>query len=185
MESQAPKVREVESDDAVLVERFRKGDERAFEEIYNRHAKVLASIIYRMLGDDLELDDIVQDTFIIASKKMDGLREPSRLRSWLITIAVRRVRHTIASRGRKRMMKRALKWNAPPASVPSAASRLEALVHALETLSPKLRIPWHLHRVEGETLADTARISGVSVATVKRRVHEADQLIERRLQRDS
>ena len=185
MESTAPKVRRVEPDDAVLVERFLKGDERAFAEIYQRHVDTLAFMVSRMLGDNMELDDIVQETFVIASKKLHTLQDPTRLRPWLKRIGARLVHQTMAKRGRKRMLKRAVKWTASPASEPNAASELENLLDVLDRMPPKLVIPWMLHRVEGETLTDTAEISGQSVATVKRRLKEADAAIERRLNRDS
>ncbi len=185
MEGSATTVREVQSDDTILVERFRKGDKRAFDEIYHRHAKVLATIAYRMLGDDLDLDDIVQDTFLAAARKMDSLKEPDRLRSWLITIAVRRVKHTIAQRSRKRMMMREVKHEPRLTYQQQGTAELKALQHALNDLSPKLRLPWMLHRVEGETLAETAKMCELSLATVKRRVREADTLIQRRLDSDT
>ncbi|HEY8430134.1 MAG TPA: sigma factor, partial [Sandaracinaceae bacterium] len=50
--------------DEVLVERARAGDERAFAKLYRRHAPYVAGVVYRLMGDELELDEIVQDTFV-------------------------------------------------------------------------------------------------------------------------
>lgn len=185
MEGTAPKVRELEPDDAVLVERFLKGDKRAFRQIYDRHARSVAAVAYRTLGDDQGLSDIVQDTFFMASEGMHRIQDPSRLRSWLITIAIRRVRHTIRQRRRGRALKRELQWNAVPVATHQVPSEVEDLREALSALSPKLRIPWVLRRIEGESLTETARMTGISVATVKRRVEAAEKLIEKRMKSDS
>ena len=49
----------------------------------------------------------------------------------------------------------------------------------LGTTRPKLRVPWILHHIEGESLPEVARLCGVSLATVKRRVAGADERIRR------
>lgn len=72
---------------------------------------------------------------------------------------------------------------APRASDPRDRQPVDELYEELERLSPDLRIPWTLHRVEQLTLPETARACELSLATVKRRIAEAEERLERRLGR--
>ena len=69
----------------------------------------------------------------------------------------------------------------PTASDPRMRQRVHELYDALHTVPPKLRIPWILHVIEGETLPDVSRLCDISLATAKRRIAEAGARVERRL----
>ena len=73
-------LREPETDDARLVLRARdpRGGQAAFRELYRRHARYVASVAYRMLGADAEVDDVVQDTFTVAAHNLEQLRDPGQ-----------------------------------------------------------------------------------------------------------
>src|SRR5436190_514218 len=58
---------------------------------------------------------------------------------------------------------------------------VDELYDALDRLPPDLRVPWVLARIEQSTLPEVARICEISLATVKRRIADADARIERRL----
>lgn len=170
----------VPEDDALLVERARAGDERAFAQLYRRHARYLAGVVYRIMGNDQDLDDVIQETFVDAAHQLDQIRDTHRVRPWLVRVAVRKVHRRLARRRRLRW----LASEAPPRPVtsdPEHQQELRALFDALERIPPKLRVPWVLHRVEGETLPEVADACDVSLATVKRRIAEAEARLSRRL----
>lgn len=171
-----------ESDD-ILVERARAGDERAFAQLYRRHARYVAGVVYRIMGDELELDEIVQDTFVALRDQLHELREPGHVRTWIVRVAVRLSRKRLE---RRRRRSRLLAWQPPPpfASDPAIDHELRALFEALATLPPDLRIPWTLHKMEGETLPRVAELCETSLATVKRRIAEAQRMLSRRLDGD-
>jgi RNA polymerase sigma-70 factor (ECF subfamily) len=179
-EAHASHLREVVADDATLVAQVLRGDERAFGALYRRHASYIAGVAYRLMGGDAELDDVVQETFVDASRAMAQLEDPAGVRGWLVRIAVRRVHKRFAKRRRFRWLLGEAAHVAPTTSDPRAAGELDALYQALERLAPDLRVPWSLHHIEGETLPEVAAICGVSLATVKRRIAEASRWIERR-----
>src|SRR5262249_32830779 len=60
----------------------------ALDQLFNAHARYIASVVHRIVGDDADLDDIVQETFVEAMKSR--LSEVESMRAWLVTIAVRR-----------------------------------------------------------------------------------------------
>jgi RNA polymerase sigma-70 factor (ECF subfamily) len=167
-------------DDGVLVERARAGDERAFAQLYRRHARYVAGVVYRLMGDDLELDDVVQESFLSLRDQLAEIREPERVRFWVVRVAVRLAQRRLE---RRRRRFRLLSAQPPPATrtEPEIDDDLRALFDALATLSPDIRIPWTLHKIEGETLPRVAELCDISLATVKRRVAEAEQKLERRL----
>ena len=134
------------------------------------------------MGDASELDDVVQDTFVAAARGLKGLKEPEKVRSWLVTIAVRRVQRRLGQRSRRRMLGMEIARNeAAFISDPRARREVDDLYDVLGRIPPKLRVPWVLARIEGESLPKVAEACGVSLATVKRRVADADTRIRRRL----
>ncbi len=170
----------VREDDALLVERARAGDERAFAQLYRRHARYLAGVVYRLMGHDQELDDVIQETFVDAATQLEQIREASRVRPWLVRVAVRKVHRRLARRRRMQWLLAESPAAAPMTDLESH-HELRALFEALDRIPPKLRVPWILHRVEGETLPDVALACDVSLATVKRRIAEAETRLSRRL----
>jgi RNA polymerase sigma-70 factor (ECF subfamily) len=164
-------------DDAALVAQAIEGSERAFAALYKRHARYVAGVVHRILGRDDELDDILQEAFIDASHALEGLREPGDFRAWLVRITIRRVHKRLGKRRLMRRLAAAMEWIAPRVETPAAEGEVRALYHALDKLSPKVRIPWVLHVIEGETLPDVAKSCDVSLATVKRRIAEAESTL--------
>ena len=171
------------TDDEALVARIVDGDERAFSALYRRYARTIAGVVYRLIGNDSDLDDIVQETFVDASLSLAALREPSKVRAWLVRIAVRRVHKRLRSRGRWRWLSTDVSELPLGGPDPNSAGKTEvdAVYQLLEKMSPKLRIPWVLHVLEGETLPEVASLCDASLATVKRRIKEADSRIQRGL----
>jgi RNA polymerase sigma factor (sigma-70 family) len=74
-------------DDADLVGAYLAGDIDAFAQIYDRYADRIHDFCHSVLRDRAEAADAMQDTFIIAARRVGQLREPAKLRSWLFAIA--------------------------------------------------------------------------------------------------
>lgn len=167
--------------DEVLVERILRGDDDAFRELYLRYARYVAGVVYRLMGDDGELEDVLQDTFVRASERLGSLRSAGHVRPWLVTIAVRFAKARLARRRRRGRLDREVTHQSPTASDPRDRAPADELYAALDQIPEKLRIPWFLSRVEGEKLEDVATACGCSLATVKRRIAEAQSRLDRRL----
>jgi RNA polymerase sigma-70 factor (ECF subfamily) len=167
------------SDDAVLVARARSGDRAAFRELYLRHARYVAGAIARWLGQGADLDDIVQDTFVRAAERLGSLRSADHVRPWLVTIAIRITHSRLVRERRRSSLLRFFVAMAPAASDPRDRAPVDDLGAALVRLPDDLRVPWMLHRIEGEKLEDVAITCGVSLATVKRRIAQCEQRLEK------
>ena len=75
------------AEDLALVERCRKGDLAAFETIYRTHSGRLYSVACRMLGNPADAEDLLQEIFLAAHRKLDSFRGESALGTWLYRLA--------------------------------------------------------------------------------------------------
>jgi len=167
--------------DEPLLARLVAGSEGAFNEIYRRYARYVATIGFRLLGDDTELDDLVQETFLEVSSSIDGLSNPKTFKSWLATIAVRCVVRRRALRRRRHFLYQALSVVGISRSDPAVSGPVDELYEVLDHVPERARTPWLMHKVVGESLVDTALICGVSLTTAKRRIAETEARLRRKL----
>lgn len=79
--------RSTELTDAQLLNRFRKGDNSAFDRIVDRYQKPLFTYLFRFVGDQQVAEDIFQDTFLKIIKSLNDYREQSKFGNWLFGIA--------------------------------------------------------------------------------------------------
>lgn len=153
------------------------------EALYAKHARYVAGVVHRLLGgSDGEVDDIVQETFLDAFAGIARIDDPAAARAWLVTVAVRRARRFLARRRRWAMFAFWAKDYAPRASDPRDRQPVDELSDALARIPEDVRIPWILHRIEQLSLPEAAAACEVSLATVKRRIADAEARLQRRLQ---
>jgi RNA polymerase sigma-70 factor (ECF subfamily) len=171
-----------ETGDVELVRRARAGDAWAHEALYRRHVQRVARVAQRLLRDAAEVDDIVQETFLIAFEHIADLAEPAAVRGWLTRIAISRVHRRFRWR----------RWTRPWSNVELAASfeaqvshdvspdrraELALLDRALSRVKLEVRIAWVLRRVLGDSLDEVADACSCSLATAKRRISAADAIV--------
>jgi RNA polymerase sigma-70 factor (ECF subfamily) len=169
-------------DDADLVWRAKRGDEWAHEMMYRRYVRLVASVAQRMLRNPTDVEDVVQETFLIAFEKIDQLGDARALKGWLARIAVSRVHRRF--RFRKWLwsateLAASLEDQASEDATPEQRAELALIDDALSAMSLALRTPWILRHVLGHELADIASACECSLATAKRRISEADELVAR------
>jgi RNA polymerase sigma-70 factor, ECF subfamily len=165
-----------EGDETALVAAMCSGRLDAGAAFYDRHVQAIHALVFRLMGPDGEIDDVVHDVFVRALESLPRLREPAALRSWLFGIAVRAVGIRFQKRSRQRWLRFMAPEDVPEmAAVPAAASSElgEALgdVYAiLRGMDADERIALVLRRVEGMSLEDAAAATGMSLATFRRRL---------------
>nr|MBA2302207.1 RNA polymerase sigma factor [Acidobacteriota bacterium] len=84
-----------------LIERCRRGDLGAFEEIYRAHSGKLYGLILRMVGNPADAEDLLQDVFLSAHRKLEGFRGESALGTWLYRLATNHCLDYLRSRAAK------------------------------------------------------------------------------------
>ncbi len=180
--------REDAPDDAELVLRARRGDRWAQEAIFRRYVHEVTSIVQRLIRRCQDADDIVQETFTSALTSLDALREPEALRSWLLGIAVHRVKRRDRKQSFLRMLgldqgldDASLTVLASTDATPEMCAELALVEEALARVPHDERVAWMLRYVEGEKMEDVASILGCSLATAKRRVSAADSRVQQHI----
>lgn len=159
--------------DALLVQGLREQELSAAGHLYDRYAPQVRGMLYRLLGADTELDDLVQDVFFAAITSIDQLREPAMLKSWLLGIAIGKVRDGLRARWRRRW----LTFRPPEELLDHPAPAIESQVDVvkevgaiLDRLPPEERLALLLHRLEGLSLEEAAHDCKMTVSTFKRRL---------------
>jgi RNA polymerase sigma-70 factor (ECF subfamily) len=152
-----------------------------FDVLFQRYARTVAAVASRLLGrDDDEVDDVVQDVFWLASRRMHRLQDVDGARGWLVTATTRIVRRRL----RRRWWRGLFRAQVPapdlpaPGATPEEKALLARLYRVLEGLPIEERLAWVLRHLEGERLEDVARACGCSLATAKRRIAAAQLVLE-------
>ena len=179
------KVSEAVSDEE-LVRRALAGERWGREMLYRRHAGSLLAMTVRLLANRGEAEEIVQDTFVTAFEQLGTLREPGAVRGWLGQIAVNLVRRRFR---RGRLMRflgldrgaddATLEALADPGISTDQRAELALVDRLLRGMKPALRLAWMLRRVDGLELGEVASLCDCSLATVKRRIADADAIVDR------
>jgi RNA polymerase sigma-70 factor (ECF subfamily) len=163
--------------DAELVQALRQGDAGAPARLYDRHSSGVHGMVYRLLGREAELDDIVQEVFIYALYSIDKLREPGALKGWLLGIAVGKVRSHLRWRFRRRWLSFLPHDELPEPAVPltdPSAELARDVTSILDQLPADERIALVVHRLEGLSLHEAAKACAMSVSTFKRRLAKGE-----------
>lgn len=149
-------------------------DPSDFTAVVRAYRGYVAAVVVRLMGRDDDVDDVVQDTFVRALDGLPRLQDPTRLKPYLASIAVRL---TLRRLGRRRLLSAfglSERWHPTLLSTPSANGEQRAMLanvyRVLETCSPEERVAWSLRYLEGERLERVAELMSLSLATVKRRL---------------
>lgn len=176
--------------DAALIRAARAGDGWAQETLFRRHASLVSGMAFRLLGRDDGVDDLIQETFAQALSSLHRLESPETFSTWLGSIVVRTASKMLRHR---QVLRRLGLASAPEVDMdaliartvpPDAAAELRAIYRVVDALPAKLRVPLILHRVEGATLEEVARMTRTSLSTAKRRLWEAESRLDRAFGRE-
>jgi RNA polymerase sigma-70 factor, ECF subfamily len=164
--------------DRDLAARVVAGDRDAFEGLYRQHAHRLYNLVYRMAGS-AEADDLLQDVFLQAYRKLDSYKGDSSLGTWLYRLTTNLCLDYLRSKqGRMGQVTDSLDEEdaAPVASPIRPAEANEArldLEEAIAQLPPSYRAAFVLHDVEGYQHDEIAGILGIAEGSSKSLLHKA------------
>jgi len=175
--------------DSDLVERIRRGDEAAFQEMVGRHSGELFGLAFSLLGNAADAEDVVQQAFLGAFQRINSFENRSTLKTWLVSIVVnqsskarrsKRVRRAVSlDGGGDATSGEAARANGDDAGAlgvrpPSAAVDSRADVATmLETLSPEYRDVIVLRELQRMTYDEIAESLQIPRGTVESRLFRA------------
>jgi len=179
-----------EQTDLDLVERFRYGDNEAFEEIYRRFDTMVYNLSLRMAGDPEDAADLTQEIFLRIFRHLGKFRGRSTLKTWIYRIALN---HCNSRLGRRRRWLLPLNEEAPETVVETRrgpedralaedAGRLVAL--ALKQVKPVFREAVVLRDLEELSYEEIAGILRVRIGTVRSRIARGREALRQILEQE-
>src|SRR4051812_16840753 len=177
-------------EDVLLVDRCLTGEPAATRELFRRHRNRVHACLFRVLGSNRDMDDLLQDAFLQVFQSLRGWRAEASLATWIDRVAVRCAYRYLSRRGR-RVPTDPLDEDEESGAISLASSTggsgarrqlardgVKRLYAVLDELSPAARLAFTLHEIDGRSIAETAELVGSSVTATKLRVWRACKRIE-------
>lgn len=173
----------------MLVDRCLTGEAAATRELFRRHRARVHASLYRVLGSNRDMEDLLQDAFLQVFRSLRGWRAEASLATWIDRVAVRCAYRYLSQRGRRVATEPLDDREGEPGALAStgagpgprrqlARDGVARLYAVLDDLSPAARLAFTLHEIDGRPLAETAALVGSSVTATKLRVWRARKRIE-------
>ncbi|MDJ0836940.1 MAG: sigma-70 family RNA polymerase sigma factor [Acidobacteriota bacterium] len=168
--------------EARLIAQAKQGDTNAFRQIVEANSRNVFGLAFRMLGNEAEAEDVVQETFLRAWKNLDKFDGRSALSTWLFRIASNRALDLIRSRARADHLageEAAAHLDAAPETAPSPeqnayAGQLGRRIHAgLDGLTHQERTAFVLRHCQDFSVAEVSKVLDTSVNTAKQAIFRA------------
>ena len=190
----SPMVGQNNSVDKQLVERVRRGDKRAFDLLILKYQHKIISIVGRYLGDQNDVQDVSQETFIKAYRAIPNFRGESAFYTWLYRIAVNTAKNHLVSKSRRppnidididdgefQNNSAVLRDNESPQASLATSQMEQVIFRSIENLPSELRIAVTLREFDGLSYEEIARIMDCPVGTVRSRIFRAREAIEKKI----
>jgi RNA polymerase sigma-70 factor (ECF subfamily) len=184
--------------DALLVDRVKRGDQKAFEMLVVKYQRRIERLISRMVRDDGLVQDIAQETFIRAYRAIPQFRGDSAFYTWLYRIAVNTAKKALVELKRDPVILESAMAGPDDGEEPSrgeqtlsdgetpdavlASKEIAATVNAaIDDLSEDLRQAIVLREIEGLSYEEIADVMNCPIGTVRSRIFRAREAIATRL----
>ena len=181
---------------SLLVKRARRGEPEAFEALVDTHSARLLSLARRVVGDREDAEDVVQNSLWKAHRRLADCREDTSFANWLARITVNEGIGLLRRRKREpssqpelqpdRLQSDVFLGSATPQS-PEDICRLNEMRHlveqSLDRLEPAYRTVLTMRAFEERSCREIADALGLTLGTVKTRVHRARQMLRTTLRR--
>jgi RNA polymerase sigma-70 factor (ECF subfamily) len=168
-----------------LVVRAQEGDIVAFQRLFEAYGPKVLNYLFRMTGSRELAEDLAQETFILAFKKISSLREPKRFQSWVFRIAQNNVYQNY--RGLKPQMVsideekskelsdvQRLSTRQPGPESSLLSDELQLVIRkAIDSLPEKYKVVFVLSAIQKLSYKEISKIVGRSLASVKSDIHRA------------
>lgn len=183
--------------DAQLIERVKRGDQKAFELLVLKYQRKIDRLVARIVRDRNQIPDIVQETFIRAYRALPNFRGEAQFYTWLYRIAVNTAKkallelnrqpiaaeilHTGSEENETYSSENALIDTATPDAALAAKEIAQTVNNAVEALPEELRQAITLREIEGLSYEEIAEVMGCPIGTVRSRIFRAREAIAQKL----
>lgn len=181
--------------DAKLVARVQAGDKAAFDLLVLKYQRKILRLLSRMLRDQSEIEDVMQEAFIKAYRALPQFRGDSAFYTWLYRIAINTARNWMASQTRRPSSSSLyqsedgetfdeidnLTDNNTPESLLASREIAESVNESIQALPAELRTAIVLREIEGLSYEEIAQAMGCPIGTVRSRIFRAREAIATKL----
>lgn len=174
-------------DDSDLVARCRAQEPAALRKLFEAERRRVHGLLFRVVGSNVHMDDLLQDTFLEVFRSLPGFRGESSLRTWIDRCAVRVAFAHFRKKARGLRLEPVHDVASLAASPEESTVRREAvrrLYSELERLEPVQRLAFTLTAVEGRSSSEVAALMDCTVTTAKLRAWRARRALESRARKD-
>lgn len=180
----------VEHDDLQLVSASKNGDQDAFSLLVQRYQRRVFNLVFRMLQNYEEANEVTQEAFLAAWQGLPAFRGDARFSTWLYRIAYNCALKQLETRKRDKALYTALQAEqsleiegADPKSVLlETLDNQKMIQEQLSQLPPKYRIVLILRHLQDMTYEEMAEVLTMPVGTIKTHLFRARNLLKERLQ---
>jgi len=174
--------------DASVLDRARRGDRSAFDELVRRYQKRIYNLAYRILRSREDAEDVTQEAFLRAFRGLPRLRDETAFAHWLGRIASNLCLSRLRSPDRRAEVPTDPQLLPEPSAGPddwSAEEMTHALRVALMHLPSKYRLAVTAFYLQGRSCEEAARLAGVPVHTLRTRLYRARCMLRDMLREDN
>ncbi len=168
--------------DEELIARFQDGDVYAFEEIVRRYKDQLLNFVYHYLGDRIDSEDVIQETFLRVFRNKHMYRNIARFSTWIYTIASNLAKTELRRRRRRRILSISRMgyenkdFDLPdperlPDGVVDGGMKEDIIRKEIDALPPKFKEVIVLRDVQDFSYEEISHILKIPIGTVKSRVN--------------
>ena len=175
--------------EAALIERCKRGDREAFEQLVLRHADRLYAVVLRFVADGEEAQEVTQEAFLRAWRSIGRFREDSQFFTWLYRIGINEAKRRAGRRPPAELftsldqtpIPEAPDWSEEPHLRAEQGELREVLERAIRALPMRYRTALILRDVEGLSTREAAAVMQLGEAAFKSRLHRARLAVRRSL----
>jgi len=181
-------------DDLKLINAFKAGDKKAFEKIVKKYQNRVASLVYLVLGKNIDNEDIVQEVFLRVYHSLMRYEPKVSFYSWLYRIVI----NICIDEIRRKKIRKIITFDfltdniygsihgeesESPVDVILAKEKKDIIQSALQRISPSYRIVLILREYNDMDYKEIANVLNLSVEAVKSRIFRARQEMRKLLQK--
>ena len=176
-----------EQDDSQLVAASKQGDQDAFALLVQRHQRRVFNLVYRMLQQYEEANEVTQEAFLAAWQGLPSFRGEARFSTWLYRIAYNCSLKQLEQRKRDNALQLAMQELASKdeertEATLEARARWESIREQLVTLPAKYRVVLILRHLQDMTYEEMAEMLTMPIGTIKTHLFRARNLLKERLE---
>jgi len=178
----------LKTNENILIEKSKKGDFEAFEELVDRYEKQVYNTGYNMLRNAQDAEEVLQETFLKVFDKLYQFEGKSSFSTWLYRIATNEALMLLRKRKpvtlvsleeplgddyRQQIRRDLVDWSTSPQDLYLKKEFQEKIDYILLTLPENYRAVFVLRDIQGLSAKEVSEILGITIATVKARLHRA------------